>query len=449
MKKYILISLLLFSSSFLHSAVIDLGSEYRLRSVTLANPTYTSETPVGTGKTIDQHYFSHRARVYFKGKFDPNIEIGATLQALSVAGSTAPFINRYPKEDFTPFIENATIQANEIYDFPISVTLGRQPYQWGTGLLIADDGLGFDSVRLDAGPFWNISTHFLTAKVKEHLTSGDQDLHLAGLSYNWGLNKIRAGYIIEIDQTGSSYFNLSSTTPVSTEKISREFIDFQLEGRLEKGAYYNAEYVIQRGYSRVPGTETKLSGSALTFEGGFDFIHPRYKRMILAFVFMQGSGDNSSTTNEDEKFNPSFGHKYDGLERSGRGELFAGNPYTFFNEDKVIIPITVGSSVIATRPYTATYSGIRTFGFKGSVQPWDFFTAGLEYYLYTAMEKSDLGVGAPSLIQKSIGRELVITGQINYFKYINFSIRWGKFFPSSILNDVGSSRLMLEAQGRF
>ncbi len=449
MKKVLLITLLLTTTRLLQAAVIDIGSEYRLRSVTLANPTYTSEAPIGSGKTIDQNYFSHRARVYLKGKFDPNIEVGTVIQAISIAGSTAPFINRYPKEDLTPFIENAYIKANEIYDFPINLTLGRQPYQWGTGLLISDDGLGFDAIRLDAGPFWNISTHLLTAKVKEQITLGDRDLHLAGLSYDWGLNKIRAGYVIEVDQTGSSYFNLSSTTSVSSEKISREFIDFQLEGRLEKGAYYNAEYVIQRGYARVPGKETTLSGSALTFEGGFDFIHPRYKRMILAFVFMQGSGDSSSTADGDEKFNPSFGHKFDGLERSGRGELFAGNPTTFFNEDKVIIPITVGSSVIATRPYNTTYSGIRTFGFKGSVQPWDYFIAGLEYYLYTAMEKSELGIGAPSLIQKSIGRELVISGQINYFKTLSFSIRWGKFFPSSILNDVGSSRLILEAQGRF
>jgi len=75
--------------------------------------------------------------------------------------------------------------------------------------------------------------------------------------------------------------------------------------------------------------------------------------------------------------------------------------------------------------------------------------AGLEYYIFTAMQKSEIGVGAPSITEKSLGRELVIKSSYTYDEKITLGIRWGKFFPSSILNDVGSSRLMFEATGRF
>ncbi|MBI2915341.1 MAG: hypothetical protein HYY07_00605, partial [Elusimicrobia bacterium] len=265
----------------------------------------------------------------------------------------------------------------------------------------------------------------------------------------WGIHNIRFGWILEEDRAGTPYANIIDTTPVTSDRVSRQFFDIHLAGTLEKGAFYSLEYVLQKGKAKTFSKEMTLSGDALTFEGGFDFIHPRYKRMLLAFVFMQGSGDSSTTSDEDEKFNPSFGHKLDGMERSGYGEFFAANPYSFFNEDKVIIPVKVGDKVVATRSYTSLFSGIRMFGFRGSVQPWDFFTAGLEYYLYTAMQKSEIGIGAATITEKSLGRELVIKGEYRYHKHLTFGIRWGKFFPSSTLNDVGSSRLMFEASGRF
>ena len=454
MKRFFEYSFLIFSAllnaSLVQSASkLDVGADYRLRGIYYSNPTYTSETPIGSGKTIEQRYYTHRAKIYIKGKFDPQIEVASVIQAIGLSGSTQSFQNRYPKEDFSPFIENAYLRGNELFDLPINLTIGRQPYVWGSGLLISDDGLGFDGIRIDMEPFWGIGTHLFTSKAKERINEGDKDLYLGGLSYTWGIHNLKLGWIVENDQSGSLYSTIDSTTPEASDKISRQFYDFQLAGTLEKGAFYTAEYVIQSGKAKTFTKENTLSGSALTFEGGFDFIHPRYKRMHLAFVFMQGSGDSSATTNEDEKFSPSFGHKFDGLERSGKGEFFAANPYSFFNDDKVIIPIKVGDKVTSTRPYSSLFSGVRMFGFRGFVKPWDNFLAGLEYYLYSAMQKSELGVGAPTITENALGRELVIKAEYDYRKKISFAVRWGKFFPSPTLNDVGSSRLIFEAQGKF
>ncbi len=431
---------------------LDVGAEYRLRGIQITNPTYASELPIGSGNSIDQKYYTQRARIYMTGKLDPGIEIGSVIQAIGVTGSTASLAGRYPKEDFTPFIENIYATANEAFGWPVNLTVGRQPYVWGSGLLVSDDGIGFDGIRLDAGPFWGIRGHAFTAKAKENfLGESDKDLYLAGLSSKWGIHNIRLGYIMEEDKTSSQYTNLTATNAVTAGGISRRYVDLQVDGRLEQGAFYKAEYAMQMGTAKTPAGDIKLSGNALTFEGGFDFIHPRYRRMILAFVFMQGSGDDVSTRDQDEKFNPSFGHKWDGLERSGYGEFFAATPYSFFNEDKLIVQNQIpGSTVIQQFNYNSLFSGLRMYGFRGSINPWEPFTAGLEFYLYSARETPDIRLGSPTTITESaLGRELIISASYLYAKRINFSVRWGKFFPNATLNNLGSSRLILEASGRF
>jgi len=42
------------------------------------------------------------------------------------------------------------MKANQLYDTPIDVTLGRQPITLGDGLILADDDLGFTGIRVDA-----------------------------------------------------------------------------------------------------------------------------------------------------------------------------------------------------------------------------------------------------------------------------------------------------------
>jgi hypothetical protein len=82
------------SASLQAANKLDIGAEYRFRGIQLNNPTYTSEMPIGSGQTIDQKYYSHRARVYLKGKLDPGIEIGSVIQAIGVSGSTAALVGR-------------------------------------------------------------------------------------------------------------------------------------------------------------------------------------------------------------------------------------------------------------------------------------------------------------------------------------------------------------------
>ena len=81
------------------SEKVDLGVDYRFRSVVINNPTYSNEAPLGQGKTYDRQYTSQRARVYMRGKFNPGIEVADVVQGLSVAGATTPIIGRTTQSD--------------------------------------------------------------------------------------------------------------------------------------------------------------------------------------------------------------------------------------------------------------------------------------------------------------------------------------------------------------
>lgn len=429
---------------------LDIGADYRLRGISFMNPTYSSEPPVGEGKTISQRYYTHRARIYLKGSLNPKIEIGTVLQAIGVSGSTQPIANRYPKEDFTPFLENIYLKANEINEWPVNATFGRQPYVWGSGLLLSDDGLGFDGISLEAGPFWGIRAHLFGSKVVESVTGdADKNFYLAGLSYQWGIHHIRLGWLNERDKSATTYSNLQDTAPVKSDELNRTFYNLNVNGKLEKGAFYNFDFALQSGKAKVPGKEFNLGGSVLSFEGGFDYLHPRYKRMILAFIFMQGSGDNPETKDADEKFNPSFGRKFDGLERVGAGDFFAATPYSFFNEEKVRIPLTASGRIVGERSYSSIYSGLQTFGFRGSIHPWESLILGLEFYLYNAQEVTKQSAVNVDPNQKGLGRELVLSSAYTYAKRIHLALRWSNFTANSILNGQGSSRVLFEVSGKF
>ena len=140
------------------------------------------------------------------------------------------------------------------------------------------------------------------------------------------------------------------------------------------------------------------------------------------------------------------------MEPNGYGEFFAATPYSFFNEDKVqVIDLRdKDGNVIRSFPYKRLFSGIRVWGFRGSVSPWEPFFAGLEFYLFTARTTPDIrDGGAPTtILDNAIGRELVISAK---YTMPNASLQLSAtaVFPAAFLNENGSTRITLELTGRF
>src|SRR5437867_1494070 len=76
-----------FGSSFiLASSTLDIGTQYRMRGISLTRTDY--------GLTANQNYayYSQRALAHIGGRFSPNIEFMMQWQALSIAGSSGTVI---------------------------------------------------------------------------------------------------------------------------------------------------------------------------------------------------------------------------------------------------------------------------------------------------------------------------------------------------------------------
>src|SRR6185437_6452531 len=109
-------------------------------------------------------------------------------------------------------------------------------------------------------------------------------------------------------------------------RISRAFYDFRVEGRLLEGGFYKGEFALQNGFVDRSTSSLTLGGYAFLISAGL-FTHlSKYGPLEIHTTFGQASGDSGSGETDDS-FQPGYGHRYDGLERSGFGEFYGATLY--------------------------------------------------------------------------------------------------------------------------
>ena len=174
MKKVAALFFLFISGTAFAVSTLDIGTDYRLRGISLDKTDY--------GATTDQtfSYYSQRALAHIGGKFSPNIEFMTQIQALGVAGSSTsitnpvvnPAGNRYPNTSFSPWVQWAYMKASHVYDSPIDLTIGRQPIMLGDGLILSDDDLGFTGIKIDGQlPWYDLQAKAFTFKAGDALSA--------------------------------------------------------------------------------------------------------------------------------------------------------------------------------------------------------------------------------------------------------------------------------------
>jgi len=265
-KKRFLALLILLFPIYAHSASkLELGWDWRLRHIAISNPD-------GNSNTEDRlNYSSSRMRFYIITILTQDIEAVIRIQSIKpwgTEGTNTPNETRYPNADGTPWLESAYVKVPHIMGMPLDLTVGRQPIVIGDGLLISDDELGFNAIRLQSIlPFQlgrevplQFSIDVFTAKVKENLNGAqDADLNAGILSARWGRLNLDALWMQDANKANMTYLLGRST--ITTSSIIREIIGFRLFSNL-KDAYYKGEFGFQSGtITKNDGTEIDLSGS--------------------------------------------------------------------------------------------------------------------------------------------------------------------------------------------
>lgn len=484
-------ALLLGLGTLAQATNLDVTSEYRLRPVSYKDLNLGHAVDSAGNAILERpdnrSFMSQSARLGFALKDIPlndlqgqSMDMVLRLRALGATdlqpGSplTPPFqriANDYPNTDFTPFFENAYVRTHGLGGIPWDMTVGRQTFSLGSGLLLDDDGAGITGVSASGRLPWlqmrALGFIFQTqrprfAATNEGLQPGN--VGLAGFSLEiptegtWQINQM-----IEKDQTTQFVAPLGcggSTGPYAmpvgclASKATRWFssVRYQLTfGPL----VFDGEAALQKGVATPTGPTA--ARNHITFNGNAQIVRAKWKQTfysnsetgrkiqgIARIVVARGSGDNPSTPTTDEAFFPSHGHRTDGLERAGFGEFFGATPYDAIQTQST----TTASGLLPNA------SGIATVGVGITPPAFHGVVLDVDYFLYQA----DKVATGP---HRTLGTELDLRLRYDIRDRLQFRASMAYFTagPASDINRVANispearkpiaRRYMLEAVARF
>lgn len=388
-------------------AAVRIGVETRSRGNSYRNSDYDTSTD-------DRNdYVSERTRFYLEADMPQDITVGMRLQSRGIWGKTVgdsltTALGNIPFRNFTPQVENAYIQFNNLTrseKFPVIFTIGRQPIRIGDGYIVDDNDLGFNAARLKISilpekKIFNMMWDGYYAKMREAngtVKGPDYDTDLIGtdLLWAWKRYKFMPFYIVETekfaDGSGSSL---------------KKFYGLRAESRIWKIFQAKGEFIKSGGQQRdaLKAITARYKALSWVLEMHISGNTKKYGFMDVRFVWGRGGGDAGGNLG----FSPSYARRHDGTERAGWGEYFSTNLY------EGLTPLKTG------------VSGISTVGFGAYAAPGKGLFGEFNYWVYR-------GVNSPAIALKKIGEELNVSAGYQFFKDIKVRAGWASFFAGSAL----------------
>ena len=418
---------------------LDIETDYRLRGVSFSNTHFDS-----TVSTDSFSYYSQRLQLTIKGNFVPDIEIGSKLTAVGVAGSTSTFVPvGYPNTSMQPYVETAYAKISNFAEEPLDLTVGKQNINIGNGMIFDDNGLGYTGFKAHARFTYHIplETTLFTYKVSENFQPNtDKDIFGVSGSASWKDQLIELAYFQQNDFSGTIYNKGAFSMP--TSRIVKSFIDLRLSHN-EKIAGYDFEIAKQGGAasSSIDTTQIPFDGMGYAISGKLIGEKTKLGKVKATASFAYASGDDGlGSIGTDKSFSPNLGHRYDGLERAGYGELEAATPLDMF------------------LPAPAGYSGIDTLSMGAEFTPLYAWTFGVIYYLYSGSigpKGSPDASGLERLFGAnfSLGEEMDLSAKFEYSKYCEIKFSFARYTPPTFTqywpkNDP-ATRMQLEVGTHF
>lgn len=437
--KYISVFLLLLITPAAMAAKLDLSTHIRMRALSYENLNFSADSP------LNDSFYSQNASLGFvlkdlrleKSK-DSTMDVGIVLKGIGIAGSSvvakAPFdriASRYPNSNFTPFIQQAYIKVYRAFDKNITMTFGRQRFELGSGMVLSDDGLGFTGARVEFTPLWKEiqGEVFVFKPVSSH--AGRDTIDVYGVSFGIPLEGLWEFYSFwERDWDTSSLPNIPN---VPLKSVMRRFSGVRYSINYSFFSF-DGEAVFQTGKA-VPSdpanAELKFNGSAFLMKGKWTQPMGQWGTGSARLIIGRGSGDKPGTQGTDEAFFPSFGHRYDGIERDGFGSIFGATLYDSLRT----------SDTVSGLPGTA--SGIRVLGLGVTFPPYKGIHADMALFMFKA-DRVALG-------SKGIGNEFNLRLVHPFGENFKIQLTYAKFSPKSIypagIKDV--KLVSFQATGKF
>jgi hypothetical protein len=400
---------------------LQLGADYLLRGVTVSERDRTLPNLA---------YYDQQLKGYLITDLSKDVEATVRVQSITPWGlenSSATLGSRYPDEHGRFWLQNAFVRLPNLWRDNVVATIGRQPIQWGDGLILSDDDLGFDALRLHVKSPWNflpVDLDGFTAKVNETLQT-DKDTNLNGvvLGFDRNLTRWEVMGLYEDSKGIGAYEAGAETAPVAATDLKRLIYGVRARVNL-KDAFLKGEYYQQGGsVTRSGGKDITLKGNAYDVALGGKNNTQRWGRFGAILEYAVGSGDNVNTPGDDEAFRADFAHRWSGLERSGWGRYAGAN---FSDIRSATSPFTNASAQNSgLEPGT---SGLQTIRFGIDATPWSQWTFSFEYLTFKAQRNL---VG-----KKDLGTEFDYGVEYRYSGLVSARAGYSTFIPKGAFNEV-------------
>lgn len=364
-------------------------------------------------------------------KFD----LGLAFSAYGIGGSTIPVQSpfdraaaRLPSSNLTPFISAAYLKFYNAFDSGWEVTVGRMPFVLGSGLLVADDGVGLQGLALRRTFDWHKTELQAFGFEPNASQTGNSNVDVYGLQASlptdgrWSLAEV-------VERQRSA-----TVLAVPVSQALREFTSLRYAIDAPRFSF-DGEAVLLRGSAKPEDptlSNISYQGGAYRMEGRWKQDMGRLGQGIAKLVVGRGTGDDPGSPGTAGAFFPLLGHRYDGLERSGYGDLFGAS----------LSDALIGSTSTANG-LPAGVSGLRLYGLGVELPAPKGWTLSLDYYFFFA----DRSLSSST----ALGRELDIGLERRYGDKLAVRLRQAFFTALSGLTatSTSASRLMVEVSGRF
>jgi len=419
---YLLLAAAFFCANTAHAATkLNITSEVKESAQSWQNLNFAGSNPTNQAFIMQDASLG----IITKGirpspELETSLDVGLVFRSVGIAGSTAtipsPFdsvSSRYGTGDFKPFMQNAYLRVNNLFDANLSLTAGRQPYTLGSGLCMSDNGFGMTGFLAKATNIWkNIGAQaffFQPAKYspgEASLTGFALDVPAEGLWQFYMLN--------ELDTTGTQSLGLA------TDSINRQF--YGLYYALQFGFMsFEGEAAMQRGTASIAGGGGKntLGGTAIMLTGKWEQPMSKLGTGTAHITYGRASGQQPNAQNQDNAFFPGWGRKYDGLERSGYGEVFGATLYDAYGSTSTANGLPAG------------LSGIQVINLGVTLPPWHGLYTNLDMFFFEAATSASSS--------KSLGRELDISLLYPFKSHLRMKASYAAFTPGAAYADSTKS----------
>lgn len=376
---FILYALLLTN---LHATKLNLSSDIEVKAVSYKNLIY------GPNQNKENYIMENTnlgfiiKNIRLEKTRNSLMDVGIVINSIGIGSSSNTVsspqfqesINRYSHTDGTPFIKEAYIKIHKIFNKDITATFGRQCFKLGQGIVLSDNGIGMTGARFEieklyknikAGFFgfriWNQTRFIRNYGVEMHIPSETVE-EKTGSTGLWHVY-----YLTENDKTTDNEIGgYVAKSRIKNFAGIRYLLNY-------KQLNFDGEFVMQRGSAeKTLGGEINYTGYAFLMKSNWSQKLGFLGKSIMRFAYGKSSGNSGSVTNEDKAFFPSSGHRFNGIERVGFGEIIGASLYDIIKTSNTLNGLPDGVSGLniinigADLPYKKLILSLDLFRFRAA-----------------------------------------------------------------------------------